>query len=195
MIAPEVPRSGWVVQTILGHQADSQDLNAARRPDTLEAVVGTPREWSAPWGCCWIVPLYHPSPVNGARWRRNEFYLERFLKEHSHPALCIIRGRAEREGVIEVKGDCLIPSWFRKDPYRKKVSKRGSRIGTCMKGFAGGSSFLIRFFPHPISQVMPREGRYTSSSRALAISSYGVTPTMSTIWRRSSGFKWVARRS
>jgi hypothetical protein len=55
----------------------------ARRPATLEAVVGTALEWSAPWGSCWIVPLYHPSPANGARWRRNKLYLQRFLKDRS----------------------------------------------------------------------------------------------------------------
>jgi hypothetical protein len=40
-------------------------------------------EWLAPWGSCWIVPLYHPSPVNGGRWRRNKLYLQRFLTERS----------------------------------------------------------------------------------------------------------------
>jgi uracil-DNA glycosylase family 4 len=53
------------------------------RPSTLEAVVGTALEWSATWGICWIIPLYHPSPVNGARWRRNKLYLKRFLRRHS----------------------------------------------------------------------------------------------------------------
>ena len=32
-----------------------------------------------------ILPLYHPSPVNSPRWRRNKLYLERFLKQRSHP--------------------------------------------------------------------------------------------------------------
>jgi uracil-DNA glycosylase family 4 len=51
----------------------------AQTPATLEAVVGKAREWSAPWGSCWIVPLYHPSPANGARWRRNTLYLRRLV--------------------------------------------------------------------------------------------------------------------
>jgi uracil-DNA glycosylase family 4 len=59
----------------------------ARTPATLEAVVGKSWEWSAPWGPCWILPLYHPSPVNGARWLRNKLYLQRFLNEPSGPAL------------------------------------------------------------------------------------------------------------
>jgi len=53
----------------------------AKTPVTLEAVVGKPREWPAPWGLCWILPLYHPSPANGARWRRNPRYVKRLLKE------------------------------------------------------------------------------------------------------------------
>jgi uracil-DNA glycosylase family 4 len=57
----------------------------AHRPASLQAVVGTSWEWAAPWGCCWIVPLYHPSPANGARWQRNKLYLQTLLKERVDP--------------------------------------------------------------------------------------------------------------
>lgn len=40
--------------------------------------MGLSRDWPAPWGPCWVLPLYHPSPANGARWRRNRLYLQRF---------------------------------------------------------------------------------------------------------------------
>jgi uracil-DNA glycosylase family 4 len=43
----------------LGLTAAASCLEAAfaRRPATLEAVVGTSWEWLAPWGPCWILPL------------------------------------------------------------------------------------------------------------------------------------------
>jgi uracil-DNA glycosylase len=71
----------------LGLTATASCLEVAfgQRPCTLEAVVGTPREWSARWGVCWILPLFHPSPVNGARWRRNKLYLQRFLRAAGTP--------------------------------------------------------------------------------------------------------------
>jgi uracil-DNA glycosylase family 4 len=69
--------------------ASCMEVAFARRPTTLEAVVGKCWQWPAPWGACSILPLYHPSPVNGPRWRRNKLYLERFLKQlrfHLSPA-------------------------------------------------------------------------------------------------------------
>jgi uracil-DNA glycosylase family 4 len=62
--------------------ASCLEVAFARRPSTLEAVVGTALEWSAPWGDCWILPLYHPSPVNGARWPLNVQFLREFLEAH-----------------------------------------------------------------------------------------------------------------
>jgi hypothetical protein len=56
-------------------------------PVPLEPVVGSPRDWPAPWGPCWLVPLYHPSSANGTRWRRYKVSLRRFLKDRSDPAL------------------------------------------------------------------------------------------------------------
>jgi uracil-DNA glycosylase family 4 len=70
--------------------ASCLEVAFAQRPATLEAVVGTAWEWSASWGSCWILPLYHPSPVNGARWRRNKPFLRRFLQEHPDLALCLV---------------------------------------------------------------------------------------------------------
>jgi uracil-DNA glycosylase family 4 len=61
--------------------ASCLEVAFARRPASLEVVVGKTSECSAPWGPCWILPLYHPSPVNGARWRRNKLFLQTFLKE------------------------------------------------------------------------------------------------------------------
>jgi len=76
----------------------------ARRPSTLEAAVGTAWKWPAHWGLCWLLLLNHPSPVNGACWRRNKLFLQKFLKECSDPALCLVKRRGERP---EVKGDSL----------------------------------------------------------------------------------------
>ena len=47
----------------------------------LEDVVGWPKEWEAPWGKCWIIPLYFPSDQNNALWPRNKDYLKRFMAE------------------------------------------------------------------------------------------------------------------
>ena len=72
--------------------ASCLEVAFARRPATLEAVVGKAWEWPAPWGSCWILPLYHPSPVNGGRWRRNKLYLRKFLKRHSAAPLLVVEG-------------------------------------------------------------------------------------------------------
>jgi uracil-DNA glycosylase family 4 len=66
----------------LGLVAAASCLEAAfaRRPSSLEDVVGRPWEWSAPWGPCWILPLWHPSPANNARWPRNKRYLAEVRK-------------------------------------------------------------------------------------------------------------------
>jgi uracil-DNA glycosylase len=48
----------------------------------LEGVAGLVLEWPAPWGCCWVLPLYHPSPANGGRWPRNMQYLREFVEAH-----------------------------------------------------------------------------------------------------------------
>jgi uracil-DNA glycosylase family 4 len=69
--------------------ASCLEVASAFTPATLESVVGTPWEWPAPWGSCWILPLYHPLPVNGARWRRNKLYLQRFLKQSPELARCL----------------------------------------------------------------------------------------------------------
>jgi uracil-DNA glycosylase family 4 len=42
--------------------ASCMEVAFGRTPATLEAVVGMPQEWPAPWGPCCILPLYHPSP-------------------------------------------------------------------------------------------------------------------------------------
>jgi uracil-DNA glycosylase len=77
----------WLVLPLgLTATASCLEVAFARRPLTLEAVVGMSWEWSAPWGSCWILPLYHPSPVNGGRWRHNKLYLRRFLKKNPGPA-------------------------------------------------------------------------------------------------------------
>jgi uracil-DNA glycosylase len=70
----------------------------ARRPARLEAVVGTSWEWPATWGPRWILPLYHPSPANGSRWRRNKLYLRRFLKARPDFAFRLAEAGAEGEG-------------------------------------------------------------------------------------------------
>jgi uracil-DNA glycosylase family 4 len=58
------------------------EVTVGRRPDSLDAVVGVAVEWAAPWGCCWILPLFHPSPANGGRWPHNMQCLREFLETH-----------------------------------------------------------------------------------------------------------------
>lgn len=48
----------------------------------LGDVVGRPIEWEAPWGNCWIVPLYHTSPANNGRWPDNCKFIHEFLIKH-----------------------------------------------------------------------------------------------------------------
>ncbi len=43
-------------------------------------AVGKPYGWVAPWGHCWILPLYHPSPANNARWPANERFLRQLVR-------------------------------------------------------------------------------------------------------------------
>ena len=74
----------------LAAAASCMEVAFAQTPAPLEAVVGIPRDWLAPWGPCWILPLYHPSPANGTHWPRNKLYLRRFLKECPEPALRVI---------------------------------------------------------------------------------------------------------
>lgn len=59
--------------------ASCMEVAFGKRPSRLEGVVGTSWRWSPPWGPCRILPLYHPSPANGARWPRNKLFLQRFL--------------------------------------------------------------------------------------------------------------------
>jgi uracil-DNA glycosylase family 4 len=61
-------------------------------PATLEQVVGRAWGWLAPWGTCLILPLYHPSPANGARWRRNRTFLRRFLKQNPDAVVRSVSG-------------------------------------------------------------------------------------------------------
>jgi uracil-DNA glycosylase family 4 len=68
----------------LGTTATISCLEAvhARRAGALQDVAGTAIEWAAPWGQCWIVPLYHPSPANNGRWPENKRFLQRFVDDH-----------------------------------------------------------------------------------------------------------------
>ena len=70
--------------------ASCMEMAFALRPSTMEAVVGKPSEWPAPWGSCWILPLYHPSPANGVRWRHNKLYLQRFLEASTNSVLRLV---------------------------------------------------------------------------------------------------------
>src|SRR5262249_21019113 len=62
--------------------ASCLEVTLGWRPASLAAAVGVALEWAAPWGSCWIIPLYHPSPANGGRWPRNVQYLRKFLEAH-----------------------------------------------------------------------------------------------------------------
>jgi uracil-DNA glycosylase family 4 len=66
----------------LGWTATASCLEIAGhlKPGQLEKVVGRPLSWTMPWGVCWILPLYHPSPANNARWPVNRTFLSRFAK-------------------------------------------------------------------------------------------------------------------
>ena len=59
--------------------ASCMKVTVGWRPATLDAIAGVPVEWAAPWGLCWIVPLYHPSPANAGRWPWNVQHLREFL--------------------------------------------------------------------------------------------------------------------
>lgn len=48
----------------------------------LKDVVGNAKEWQAPWGQCWILPLYFPGGNNNGRWPENKEYIGKFLAEH-----------------------------------------------------------------------------------------------------------------
>jgi uracil-DNA glycosylase len=63
--------------------ASCLEVAFARAPPPLDAVVGTAWEWAAPWGPCGVLPLYHPSPANAARWPRNRRSRQRFGRERS----------------------------------------------------------------------------------------------------------------
>jgi uracil-DNA glycosylase family 4 len=66
----------------LGWTATASCLEIAGRtgPGRLEEVVGRPLSWPVPWGICWILPLYHPSPANNGRWPVNRPFLSRFAE-------------------------------------------------------------------------------------------------------------------
>jgi uracil-DNA glycosylase family 4 len=74
--------------------ASCLEVTVGGRAGNLDAVVGVAAEWVAPWGPCWILPLYHPSPANGGRWPRNERFLREFLE--AHPAVSGVRRRGYR---------------------------------------------------------------------------------------------------
>jgi uracil-DNA glycosylase family 4 len=94
-----VTRPRLVLPLGLTATASCMEVAFATRPATLDTVVGTAWQWCAPWGPCWILPLYHPSPANGARWHRNKGYLLRFAKARSDPAFCLGEGGGEEEAV------------------------------------------------------------------------------------------------
>jgi uracil-DNA glycosylase family 4 len=75
--------------------ASCMEVAFAQRPSTLEAVVGKAWEWPASWDVCWIVPLYHPSPANAARWPRNKLYLQQLLRERPDLAHCLSKQEEE----------------------------------------------------------------------------------------------------
>jgi uracil-DNA glycosylase family 4 len=62
--------------------ASCLEVTLGQRPGRFAAVAGMISEWSAPWGACWILPLYHPSPANGGRWPQNIAFLQHFLETH-----------------------------------------------------------------------------------------------------------------
>lgn len=48
----------------------------------LEDVAGKVHFWHSTWGQSWIIPLYHPSPANSARWPKNMAFLTSFAKNY-----------------------------------------------------------------------------------------------------------------
>jgi uracil-DNA glycosylase family 4 len=60
--------------------ASCLEVTLRQRPGSFAAVAGVISEWAAPWGACWLLPLYHPSPANGGRWPRNMGFLKHFLE-------------------------------------------------------------------------------------------------------------------